>query len=198
MALGAVSALAAVPLTGVSPAEARPLSEAPGADGHRLVPGTPCAVGSAACVALGHDGYDGKAWFIQGGRAVRGPVDAATGGPGEDTPTGTFHVLSKDIHHTSTETRNAEGAPSPMPYSVFFTKSGVAFHGGGELSTRTAGCVRLSDYDARFFYDNLHVGDVVQVVDSSAEYAPTPDHSGGGGGDGSGHGGGGGALLGGL
>ena len=179
--LGAVAALAAVPWVGVSSAQARPATEAPAAHNSALVPGTPCTVGAAACVALGHNGFNGKAWYIQHARVVRGPVDAATGGPGEDTPTGTFQVLSKDLNHTSTETRNAEGAPSPMPYSVFFTKSGVAFHGGGDMGTRTAGCVRLSNYDARFFYDNLNLGDVVQVVDSSVEYAPTPQHTSGGG-----------------
>jgi hypothetical protein len=181
-ALGAVTALAAVPLMGVTPAQARPGSDAPSAHRSSLVPGTPCRVGTAACVALGHNGFNGKAWYIQDGRVVRGPVEASTGGPGEDTPTGTFHVLSKDLDHASSETRNAEGLPSPMPYSVFFTKSGVAFHGGGDMGTRTAGCVRLSNYDARFFYNNLEIGDVVQVVDGSAEYAPKPSrHRGGGG-----------------
>jgi hypothetical protein len=170
--LGAVAALVAVPLLGSTPAEA--------AGG--LVPGTPCRVGTDACVALGHQGFAGKAWFISHGRVVRGPVDAATGGPGEDTPVGTFKVLSKDADHRSTETTDAEGAPSAMPYSVFFTKSGVAFHGGGVPTNRTAGCVRLANGDARYFFNNLNVGDTVQVVDgSTADYAPSPNrHRGGG------------------
>jgi len=162
--LGAVAALVAVPLLGSAPAEA--------AGG--LVPGTPCKVGTVACVVLGHQGFDGKAWFISRGRAVRGPVAAATGGPGQDTPVGTFEVLSKDVDHRSTETTDAEGAPSAMPYSVFFTKSGVAFHGGGVPTNRTAGCVRLANGDAKYFFDNLEVGDTVQVVDgATADYAPS-------------------------
>jgi L,D-transpeptidase catalytic domain len=62
-----------------------------------------------------------------------------------------------------------------MPYSVFFTKSGVAFHGGGDVGNRTAGCIRLANADARYFFDNLNVGDAVEVVDGgSADYAPSP------------------------
>jgi lipoprotein-anchoring transpeptidase ErfK/SrfK len=180
-AVGMVTAVAAVPLLGVTPAQARPASTAPSAG--KLVPGTPCAVGAAACVALGHAGFNGKAWYIKDGRVVRGPVDASTGGPGEDTPIGTFHVLSKDLNHASTETRNAEGAPSPMPYSVFFTKSGVAFHGGGNMATRTAGCIRLSNADARFFYNTLNIGDTVQVVNGGGDYGDEePSHHSGGGG----------------
>ncbi|HEX4248640.1 MAG TPA: L,D-transpeptidase [Pseudonocardia sp.] len=177
--LGAVAALVAVPLLGSAPAEA---------EGGQI-PGTPCDVGTTACVVLGHQGFNGKAWYISHGRVVRGPVPAATGGPGEDTPTGTFTVLSKDVDHRSTETRDAEGAPSAMPYSVFFTKSGVAFHGGGVPTNRTAGCVRLANGDAKYFFDNLEVGDTVQVVDgSTADYAPSRSH----------HSGGGGGLFGGL
>jgi lipoprotein-anchoring transpeptidase ErfK/SrfK len=90
-------------------------------------------------------------------------------------------VLSKDLDHRSTETTDAEGAPSAMPYSVFFTRSGVAFHGGGVATNRTAGCVRLANQDARYFYNNLNIGDEVQVVDdSTADYAPSNRHRGGG------------------
>ncbi|MDT7560474.1 MAG: hypothetical protein QOI50_850 [Pseudonocardiales bacterium] len=178
--LGAVAALVAVPLMGSTPAQASPL-KAPAAGHSSLVPGTPCDRGVVACVAVGDRGFDGKAWFIEDGRVVRGPLAVSTGGPGEDTPTGTFHVLSKDLDHRSTETTDAEGAPSAMPYSVFFTRSGVAFHGGGVATNRTAGCVRLANQDARYFYNNLNIGDEVQVVDdSTADYAPSNRHRGGG------------------
>ena len=138
------------------------------------MPGTPCHIDMVACVALGDRGFNGKAWLIEDGRVARGPVDASTGGPGEDTPTGTFHVLSKDLSHRSSETTDSAGQPSAMPYSVFFTKSGVAFHGGGVPTNRTAGCVRLANGDAKYFFDNLEVGDTVQVVDgATADYAPS-------------------------
>jgi hypothetical protein len=164
------AAVVALPLVGIAPAHASSASAPARSD---LVSGTPCDVDAKACVALGNQGFNGKAWFIENGHVVRGPLDVSTGGPGEDTPTGTFQVISKDIDHRSTQTTNAEGQPSPMPYSVFFTKSGVAFHGGdGE---RTAGCVRLDDQDAKYFFDNLGIGDTVQVTDGAADYDQPED-----------------------
>jgi len=58
---------------------------------------------------------------------------------------------------------------------VFFTKSGVAFHGGGDVGNRTAGCIRLANADARYFFNNLNVGDTVEVVDGSSDYQPEPE-----------------------
>ncbi|HEY9413512.1 MAG TPA: L,D-transpeptidase [Pseudonocardia sp.] len=144
-----------------------------------LVPGTPCHVGTAACVQLGHQGFNAKSWLIRDDRVVRGPVSSATGGPGMDTDPGTYAVTSKDRDHVSSETTNAEGAPSEMPYSVFFGNSGYAFHGGGDPAKRTAGCVRLANPDASYWYNNLNTGDQVEVVTSDAPVA------GGGGGGGS-------------
>jgi hypothetical protein len=169
----AAAVLAAVPLAGTAMAD------------ENLVPGTPCVKGTAACVQLGSQGHDAKAWLIRDDRVVRGPVSASTGGPGSDTPTGTWAVTRKERDHTSSETTNAFGSPSEMPYSVFFGDSGYAFHGGGDPKNRTAGCVRLSDSDARYFYDNLDKGDKVEVVDRSAEVSDGPrrrgrDRDGGG------------------
>lgn len=167
----AVATVAAPATASASPASSRMAA---------TVAGTPCGAGVVACVTRGKSGFNGTAWFVRNGKVVRGPVDATTGGPGEDTPVGTFHVLSKDLHHASTETNNAQGQPSPMPYSVFFTKSGVAFHGGGALATRTAGCVRLANDDASYFFDHLDVGDTVQVVDGTGPAGDEGDshHSG--------------------
>ena len=67
----------------------------------------------------------------------------ATGGRGYDTPSGTFKPFRMEIDHTSDEWDDA-----PMPYSIFFTKTGNAVHGTSEqLSLGHAvshGCVRLS------------------------------------------------------
>ncbi|MBV9314097.1 MAG: L,D-transpeptidase [Pseudonocardia sp.] len=152
------------------------------ASDHDRVRDTPCGVGTVACVALGRDGFGARAWLIRGSEIVKGPVPATSGGPGKETPFGTFEVLSKDINHVSTETHDAQGNPSPMPYSVFFTPSGVAFHGGGDRTARTAGCVRLATDDAQYFFNNLEIGDRVQVVDGAGfvERQP-PDRSSDGG-----------------
>jgi lipoprotein-anchoring transpeptidase ErfK/SrfK len=50
-----------------------------------------------------------------------------------------------------------------MPYSVFFTNSGIAFH-QGSLSVPSHGCIHLSKAAAVTFFNTLSVGQVVQVV----------------------------------
>nr|WP_156893586.1 L,D-transpeptidase [Actinokineospora enzanensis] len=115
--------------------------------------GPPCGPEARACVSLGGN----AAWLMDGGAVTYGPVPITTGRKGYATPTGTFHVTYRDIDHYS---RAFNG---PMPYSVFFTTSGVAFH-QGSLKVKSHGCVHLSKEAARTFYDGLAPGDVVQVV----------------------------------
>ncbi|MGB6224622.1 MAG: L,D-transpeptidase, partial [Pseudonocardiaceae bacterium] len=62
------------------------------------------------------------------------------------TPTGTFHVLSKDAHYRSTEFHNA-----PMPYSVFFYP-GDAFH-ADNVNKWSHGCIHLNWDDAKAFFN---------------------------------------------
>ncbi|MGW3993094.1 L,D-transpeptidase [Amycolatopsis sp. NPDC004772] len=121
-------------------------------------PGVPCAAaaaasGTAACVDLSAH----KAWILQGGKVVYGPVPMLPGRKGYATPTGTFHVLSKEKMHLSKEFDNAE-----MPNSVFFYP-GDAFH-TGSLSVYSHGCIHLSPAASLKFFNTLHIGDVVQVV----------------------------------
>jgi lipoprotein-anchoring transpeptidase ErfK/SrfK len=66
----------------------------------------------------------------------------STGAAGYDTPSGTFRPFRMEIDHYSDEWDNA-----PMPYSIFFTDTGVAVHGTYEQRLGRAvshGCVRLS------------------------------------------------------
>jgi hypothetical protein len=124
-----------------------------------LVKGTTCTKTARACVDLKSQ----KAWLIDpNGDVTRGPVPVSSGGPGEETPVGTFSVRWKDKNHKSQEYKAPNGQPAPMPYSVFFTSGGVAFH-GGSLSRASAGCVHLADPDAIAFYNTLKLGDQVQV-----------------------------------
>lgn len=121
-------------------------------------PSVPCAAaaasaGTAACVDLSAH----KTWILQGGKVVYGPVSMLPGRKGYATPTGTFHVLSKEKVHLSKEFDNA-----PMPNSVFFYP-GDAFH-TGSLSVYSHGCIHLSASSSLKYFNTLHVGDVVQVV----------------------------------
>jgi L,D-transpeptidase catalytic domain len=67
----------------------------------------------------------------------------STGRPGYDTPNGSFKPFRKDINHHSDEYDAA-----PMPYSIFFTRTGTAVHGTFEQRhlghAVSHGCVRLS------------------------------------------------------
>lgn len=117
------------------------------------VEGTPCTAEARACVDLAGK----KAWLIDDGRVVRGPVATSPGGPGHETPRGDFEVEWKNDKHRSKEFNDA-----PMPFAVFFAEGGIAFH-EGNLQTPSAGCVRLAYEDARAFYEFLQVGHPVQV-----------------------------------
>jgi lipoprotein-anchoring transpeptidase ErfK/SrfK len=114
--------------------------------------GVPCAAGVKACVDIATR----KAWLIEDGKVVLGPVSIMPGRPGYRTPVGTFHVLSKDAHYWS-HTFNA-----PMPDAVFFYP-GVAFH-IGSLGVYSHGCVHLSASSASVFFHTLQIGDEVQVL----------------------------------
>ena len=67
----------------------------------------------------------------------------STGGRGYDTPGGSFKPFRMDRDHHSDE---FDGAP--MPYSIFFTRTGTAMHGTFEQRhlghAVSHGCVRLS------------------------------------------------------
>jgi hypothetical protein len=170
-------ALSVRPPAVVSPVESAAFSQpvrvptprppAPRASVGRVVPGTPCTVAAAACVDLTTQ----RAWLIDHGKVVRGPVPVHSGGPDRATPQGTFTVSWKDRMHVSRE----QGGMA-MPDSVFFATGGVAFH-EGPLARSSAGCVHLRPDDAAAFYTALNRGAQVQVRapgGDTASKAPTP------------------------
>lgn len=118
--------------------------------------GTPCAATARACVSIQPNGK-GQAWLLRNGVVEYGPVAMSAGRKSHPTPPGTFRVLRKEKDSWS-KPYNA-----PMPYSVYFTGDGIAFHDGSpnELSH---GCIHLWRKDAIKFYEALQVGDAVQVV----------------------------------
>jgi hypothetical protein len=143
----------AVVLAGSAMVAMSALAIAP-ATAQAAAPKAPCRGKTAACLDLSAQ----KAWLMdKRGHVTYGPVRVTTGRRGYETPPGTFHVLWKDIDHWS------HAFNGPMPYSVFFTNSGIAFH-EGNLSVPSHGCVHLSLTAAKRFYRALAPGNVVTVV----------------------------------
>jgi lipoprotein-anchoring transpeptidase ErfK/SrfK len=112
----------------------------------------PCGRKVSACIDLSRN----EAWLMNAGQVTFGAVPITTGRPGYETPVGTFRVTYKDIDHWS------EPYDGPMPYSVFFTESGIAFH-EGSLSVQSHGCIHLSHRAAVKFFNVLQPGEVVAV-----------------------------------
>ena len=132
-----------------------------------LVAGTPCSISAKSCVDLDSQ----RAWLIQNGKVMRGPVKIASGGNGQQTPVGhSLRVYRKDKDHVSEESRLPNGQPAPMPWSVFFEDGGIAFHSGSP-SRSSGGCIHLEPADAEAWFNYLQIGDQVQVVKAAEELA---------------------------
>jgi len=131
------------------PAAQAPVAQVPAAP---AAGAPPCSASAKACVDLATR----KAWLVQNGQVVYGPVSIMPGRPGFRTPSGTFHVLSKNAHYWSREFN------AVMPDSVFFYP-GDAFH-IGSLSVMSHGCIHLSPSAAATFFSTLQIGDEVQVM----------------------------------
>ncbi|GHE99402.1 hypothetical protein GCM10017786_35680 [Amycolatopsis deserti] len=114
--------------------------------------GVPCAATVDACVDLSAK----KAWLLQDGKVVYGPVQIMPGSAANPTPIGTFRVSGKVKDYHSRE------FDAPMPNSVFF-QPGIAFH-QGSLSKYSHGCIHLSTGASQKFFSTLATGDTVQVV----------------------------------
>ena len=98
------------------------------------------------------------AWLQEDGRITAGPVPTTTGMPGYETPRGEFTVQRKVRDEISYVFDN-----EPMPFSVYFTTTGVAFH-EGDLTQDSHGCIHLSHQDAVHFFDVLEPNDIVVTI----------------------------------
>lgn len=115
--------------------------------------GTPCDARAEACIDLSA----GQTWLMSDGEVTYGPVPMSSGKPGYETRPGTFAVTYKDKDHWSGP------YDAPMPYSVFFTEDGIAYH-EGNINEQSHGCVRLQHEAAKKFFYTLEPGDTVQVA----------------------------------
>ncbi len=119
----------------------------------RRAAANPCPAWARACVDI--DGR--RSWLQNNGQIVYGPVVSSSGGIGQETPRGTFTISRKVKDEISYEFNNA-----PMPWAVYFTNNGHAFHQGSTART-SAGCVRLDMDSARIFFHHLNPGDKIFI-----------------------------------
>lgn len=109
-----------------------------------------CPVEAKACIDLTNN----MTWIQVQGTVVYGPVQHIAGRPGYRTTPGMHTVTWKNIDHVSSIFH------TPMPYAIFFTASGMAFH-EGELNIPSHGCIHLEHEDAVAYWEHLHPGDRV-------------------------------------
>lgn len=108
--------------------------------------------------------------FVYRGAALVGVSTVSTGGPGHETPIGTFRILQKDAAHRSRTYDNA-----PMPYMLRLTWDGVALHGGRNPGYPDShGCVRLPTAFAKKLFTLARLGAVVTVQEDGAPVVEPP------------------------
>lgn len=112
-----------------------------------------CPPVARACVDL--DGQ--RAWLQENGEITHGAFPIGQGGPGYETPRASFHVSRKVEYDVSYVFDMA-----PMPYAVYFTDVGHAFH-EGDPEGDSHGCVRLAPGVAEIYFHELQTGDMVHI-----------------------------------
>lgn len=121
-------------------------------------PRAECPVEAKACVDLTNN----MTWLQAGGAVTYGPIQHIAGRQGYQTTPGMHAVSWKNIDHVSSI------FDTPMPYAIFFTSTGMAFH-EGELNIPSHGCVHLTHEAAVAYWDNLNPGDAVYIF-GEAQY----------------------------
>lgn len=143
------------PSSSATPSSATPSSETPPPPPPPppVVKPTPCDISDGACIQLSTN----QTWILRGDKIAYGPVPITHGRKGYETPVGKFPVLRKVKDEWS---RPYNG---PMPWSTYFTESGIAFH-EGSLTEPSHGCIHLDPKSAKFYFQTLSIGETVQVV----------------------------------
>ncbi|MFC3898078.1 L,D-transpeptidase [Lentzea rhizosphaerae] len=136
-----------------SPAPPPSSSETPPPPPPPVVKPTPCSISDGACIQLSTN----QSWVVRGDKIVYGPVQITHGRKGFETPLGDFPVLRK-VKNEWSKPYNA-----PMPWSTYFTNSGIAFH-EGSLTVPSHGCIHLDPAAAQYYFQNLALGETVQVI----------------------------------
>ena len=114
---------------------------------------------------------DQMAYVYRNGVQI-GRSTVSTGKPGNDTPTGVFTILQREVEHESSIFKGAQ-----MPYMQRLTWSGVALHAGylpGYPASH--GCIRLPYQFSKKLYGVMHRGATVVITKKNArpEYSSRP------------------------
>ncbi len=100
----------------------------------------------------------GVALLIEGGETRRA-IHVSTGGPGNETPAGSYEVFRKELRSWSVPFQTW------LPYASYFN-NGIAFHEYPDVPTYPAshGCVRVPAPEARGVYEFASIGTAVIVL----------------------------------
>ncbi|MCQ9331219.1 L,D-transpeptidase [Corynebacterium phoceense] len=116
----------------------------------------PCPRDADACVDIDRN----RSWLQDDNGNVTHVAEWISSGartPGLATPRGAFNVQYKVKDEVSREFGNA-----PMPYAIYFTNTGHAFHEGSPAYD-SHGCIHLQHQDAVAYWNDLQVGDKVFI-----------------------------------
>lgn len=95
---------------------------------------------------------------FRGGHEI-GTAVILYGAEGHDTPLGRFPIMAKLEKHRSAT------YDAPMPYTLRLTGDGVAIHGSEvRWGAATHGCIGVPVEFARRLFDEVKVGDTVEVI----------------------------------
>jgi len=121
--------------------------------------GLPPAQSRALTIFIGSQTFE----YVEDGRVIASG-SVSSGSAEHPTPTGSFHVLSKQKDKRSGKYTNYFDQNTPMPYSLQFDGPYFIHEGWLPGYADSHGCVRLQYEDARFLFSRMQVGDPVRVV----------------------------------
>lgn len=114
----------------------------------------PCPADARICV----DRAGRRSWLQDGnGNVTYVASSISSGKAGEETPAGTYYINRKIKDEVSWEFGNA-----PMPYAMYFTNNGHAFHEGSP-AYESNGCVHLTHQDAVRYWNDVPMGSKVFI-----------------------------------
>lgn len=119
-------------------------------------PSAPSSQGTSIAISISGQ----RAWLFKNGELEITSV-CCPGRPGHETPTGTFHIVDKDINHESTIYH------VPMPYMMRLStpQEDVGIHQGYICATPAShGCIRLPRENAILFFQSTPVGSKVVIT----------------------------------